>query len=534
MAKAKGKQDRDGLSRRPNSRFYWMCYVDENGETVRRSTKETDRKQAVQVRAEAVRRVSLIRQGLLDPAAEKRKAKQAEPLAPRLEEFLRSLAADGAGEKHVADRRRNVEAVIKITGWSKLTDIEPKALAATLADIRDRPGSHAGFGLSDCTIRRHGESMRHFARWLVAEGHLAKDPLLTFRLPSRRVRHRRRMLLPEEFLPLADATLAGPVRLLLTGAERLLLYRTAILTGFRASELAALTLGSLRRQGDGFVLFLDGEHTKNGKDARIDIPDDLARDLRELFRGASPPRQSLLRMPRNLERMSDMLRADLAAAREAWVESSADATVRAERVRSDFLLPANAAGEKLVLHGLRHTSGAWQVLAGVPINVVKERLRHGTITLTLDTYGHLAPGQERAACDTLAASVPSVQKMCSTGRRNWPQGAEKLPSDAGAAGPASREKSLETRDFPLIPGVGAAIMGHSDHPPAGGLRYAKNAVKTQSSGAAVQKVCSLPPADPQLDRLAELWPDLPEAVRSALLATAEAAAATRPAVTTSN
>ena len=66
------------------------------------------------------------------------------------------------------------------------------------------------------------------------------------------------------------------------------------------------------------------------------------------------------------------------------------------------------------------------------------------------------------------------------------------------------------------------------------LENAKNALKTQLSAGAVRKTSGSPPADPQLERLAELWMDLPEAIRSALLATAEAAAATRPALTTRN
>lgn len=537
MAKAKGKQDRDGLFRRANSRFFWMSYVDENGDEVQRSTKETDRKQAVQVRAEAIRRVSLIRQGLLDPAAEKRRAKQAEPLGPKIEECLRAMAADGMAPRRIPERRQQLTAIVAGAGWSTLRDIEPKSLAAFLVDLRARPGRQTGYRMSDCTVRRYVSAIRIFVRWLVSEGCLQANPLAGLRLPSARVRHRRRMLLPDEYIPLADATLGGPPRCCLTGAERLLLYRTAIMTGFRASELGALTIGSLRRIAGGSVLALDGTHTKNGKDARIDIPADLAHDLRESFRAANPPRESLLRMPRNLERMSDMLRADLAAARQAWIASSAGAAERAERERSDFLLPVNAAGEKLVLHGLRHTSGAWQVLAGVPINVVKERMRHSAIAMTMDVYGHLAPGQERAACDTLAASVPAVgavSKMSGTGRRNGPNVAENRPENAEAATPTGNEKGLELQRFPLISDGSAVVDEMHRQSTRGGMKSTKNALETGAPAGAVSNMSGSPPADPQLDRLVELWPDLPEAVRSALLATAEAAVATRPAVTTSN
>jgi len=55
----------------------------------------------------------------------------------------------------------------------------------------------------------------------------------------------------------------------------------------------------------------------------------------------------------------------------------------------------------LDFHGLRHTCGAWLVLAGIPLNVVEKVMRHSTITLTIDTYGHMLPGADAEAVDGL-------------------------------------------------------------------------------------------------------------------------------------
>ena len=44
-----------------------------------------------------------------------------------------------------------------------------------------------------------------------------------------------------------------------------------------------------------------------------------------------------------------------------------------------------------------HTCGAWLAMAGVHPKVVQTVMRHGSITLTMDTYGHLFPGQEADA-----------------------------------------------------------------------------------------------------------------------------------------
>jgi len=57
----------------------------------------------------------------------------------------------------------------------------------------------------------------------------------------------------------------------------------------------------------------------------------------------------------------------------------------------------NHAGEELDFHALRHTCGAWLAMAGVHPKVVRTVMRHSTITLTMDTYGQLFPGDESQA-----------------------------------------------------------------------------------------------------------------------------------------
>jgi hypothetical protein len=109
--------------------------------------------------------------------------------------------------------------------------------------------------------------------------------------------------------------------------------------------------------------------------------------------------------------MADMFREDVHAARREWLEEAkcdADEVIRREQ--SDFLLaideggkPAkNHVGQILDFHALRHTCGAWLVLAGISLNVVQKVMRHSTITLTIDTYGHMLPGAEAQAVDGLA------------------------------------------------------------------------------------------------------------------------------------
>ncbi len=55
------------------------------------------------------------------------------------------------------------------------------------------------------------------------------------------------------------------------------------------------------------------------------------------------------------------------------------------------------------LHDLRHTHASHLLRAGVNVKVVSERLGHASVSFTLDTYGHVMPGQQAEAAAAAAA-----------------------------------------------------------------------------------------------------------------------------------
>jgi integrase len=205
-----------------------------------------------------------------------------------------------------------------------------------------------------------------FVRWLVDLKHvLPVDPLKGMKKPSatndrKRVR---RFLLKEEWEWLRKSPNA-------------VLYQCAIETGFRASELRSIRNHHVK---DGYIL-LPGNLTKNGQDAKQWI---------------SPQLQTALAssLPFLGERWAEMLEVDLAAAREAYT--------KAKGKDKWFLLPTNEAGEVLDFHALRHTTGAWLSIAGISAKAIQTVMRHSSITLTLDTYGHLLPGDTQQAAAVL-------------------------------------------------------------------------------------------------------------------------------------
>jgi len=54
-------------------------------------------------------------------------------------------------------------------------------------------------------------------------------------------------------------------------------------------------------------------------------------------------------------------------------------------------------------HGLRHTTATLLLGAGVPVQVVAQRLGHSDVTMTLNTYAHSLPDAQRDAADRLGA-----------------------------------------------------------------------------------------------------------------------------------
>ena len=56
---------------------------------------------------------------------------------------------------------------------------------------------------------------------------------------------------------------------------------------------------------------------------------------------------------------------------------------------------------KIRLHDLRHTFGSLLIQNGASIVYVKEQMGHGSIQVTVDTYGHLIPGANVSFVDTL-------------------------------------------------------------------------------------------------------------------------------------
>ena len=135
--------------------------------------------------------------------------------------------------------------------------------------------------------------------------------------------------------------------------------------------------------------------------------------------------------------LARMLREDLAEARNQWIKEAKDNPQEySQRQQSDFLADVNHEGEKFDFHCLRHTCGAWLAMTGAHPKVVQQVMRHHSITLTMDAYGHLTPGQEADAIGRMREMfAPLPEALRATGTDNatadTPKGAQHQAQHSG-------------------------------------------------------------------------------------------------------
>jgi integrase len=75
------------------------------------------------------------------------------------------------------------------------------------------------------------------------------------------------------------------------------------------------------------------------------------------------------------------------------------------RVSDNFAAFRERLGLKTRFHDLRHGHASQALRSGVPVKTVQARLGHSTAAFTLDVYGHLLPGDDQHAADTIQRNL---------------------------------------------------------------------------------------------------------------------------------
>jgi integrase len=246
----------------------------------------------------------------------------------------------------------------------------------------------------------------NFCQWCVRTSRLPDNPLSHVSKLREQVdvRHERRALADAELAKLIDsAEKSTEIVRELAGPDRAMLYRFAVGTGLRASEIASLKTDSLLLGQEPPVVIVEAAYSKRRQRDEQPIPTWLAERLRVWL--AKRPGQPMLWVdpqvlwPGSWRRhAAEMLRADLEAA------------------EIDY---RDAAGRVFDFHALRHQYVSDLADAGVHPRVAQSLARHSSIELTMKRYTHVAMHNVVGALESLQEPIAPVgTTLRATGNRS--------------------------------------------------------------------------------------------------------------------
>jgi integrase len=269
--------------------------------------------------------------------------------------------------------------------------------AAKLADIRrtdlqDLADRLLAKGLDPSTVRNALMPIRAVVRNALRRGEIAINPTTGLELPALRGR-RDRIASPAEAASLIEA---------LPESERAL-WATALYAGLRRGELMALRWQDIDL-GAGVIVVEHSYDPTSGttvepksRCGRRRVP------LAAVLRGHLAAHKLACGWSDGLVfgRTATRPRSDGSIrnrAAKAWADANAAETEKAEQEgrKPNLLVPIG-------LHEARHTFASLMIAAGVNAKALSAYMGHSSITITLDRYGHLMPGNEEEAAGRLDA-----------------------------------------------------------------------------------------------------------------------------------
>ena len=408
---AKGKRrtaavSKDGLGIRVQSSTYTVQYMDEHGHPQRLASRCTDFDAAMQLGREKEKQAMQRREGLVDPTQERFSKAARQSIREHAAEYAAYLRAGGRTGKHVDATERYLTAIFTRCGMERLSDLRSPAVMAAIDDIRrgvpvgkqkQRPAS-----LSLCNA--YLKSLKGFSRWLLQQRRSAEDALLDLKIFNAETdrRHVRRELTANEVQWLLEVTerrtlpehgAAGPIRAMC--------YRLAGSTGFRANELKSLTTDSFSLDAIPPTCTVEAGYSKRRKRDVQPLPPAMVEPLRAWLAGMEPGSKVFADIAAGTARM---LRSDLRAARQAWLEEALTGEERSRREQTDFLLYEDRQGHVADFHSLRVLFISRVVAGGASVREAQTLARHSTPLLTFNTYS-------RASLLDVAGAVAGVGEM---------------------------------------------------------------------------------------------------------------------------
>ncbi len=258
-----------------------------------------------------------------------------------------------------------------------LTQVKAEHLQKCYTDWLNR-------GLSTGTVRYHHAVLHKALQTALKWGLVARNVADSVDMP----RPKRREMQTWNETELAQFLEAAK------GSQYYQLFFLALFTGMRRSELLALRWADVDLILGQIYVNRGLHHLKDG--TYVFTQPKSARSRRKI--ALSP---SAIRVLRDYyeTRQMDASMMDLHLADDALIFSTFDGKpLRPNTVtRAWTMLAAKAGVKRIRFHDARHTHASLMLKQGIHPKIVQERLGHASISMTLDTYSHVAPGLQEAA-----------------------------------------------------------------------------------------------------------------------------------------
>jgi len=376
-----------------------------------------------------------------------------EPIAESIARFREHLETRDITDKQVNEVIAKVTRLVEVNGWTLARQITDADIERQLAVFRTQ-------GMSKRTSNHYVRAMKQFARWLAKTRRLRQDPLLDLAMLNADTdrRHPRRPLSPEELTRLVAAAETGTDVEGISGIDRAMMYLIAAWTGYRKGEIGSLRSPSFALASEPPTVTVEAQYSKAKRQDTQVLHPDLAGRIAAWLKGRNVGPDEILfpvskKTTRFERKTAKMMRADLAAARKAWLEESESEAEMAEREQSDFLKYQDHQKRFADFHANRHTFITNLSKVGVSAKTAQTMARHSDIRLTMNTYTHTELAEKQAAVQKLAGLWECFGSA--------PNASNGVASHSVAS--ASRSGSRESESEPSAEDVAPSAVGTTRH-----------------------------------------------------------------------
>lgn len=327
-------------------------------------TASPDRQVTNELAIKLARMSERIKHGLLTKSEARHEEYIVVGIERHVADFVEYLKGKNAGKKHVNQTKNTLNELM--SGIAFMSDIIPARLQTKIGkmDLAGRSKNHY-VSAYHSFLKWGSDEDRRWSRAFADEIRLKTFPNIK--------KHERRILTVDELNRLIHTAETTGNAQSVPGKERSLIYRLAIISGLRAGELERLTIDDIKPNG----IIVRAESAKNRTKDTVAVPAEMIAEIQKFYRDNS--------------RSGKIFKFGSSTARMISIDLK-----RAG-------IPRKTADGFFDFHSLRHQSGSLLIGAGLDLKSVQKHMRHKTMKMTTDTYGHQLESNRSLSAQIMAS-----------------------------------------------------------------------------------------------------------------------------------